>query len=126
MKVLTHHLEFGFLPADAGAQRNPITGEIGGGGQGLGRIERIPERQNVDGGKKVQGGGGLCQGGSQDPGVRPVGLRVPEDIAAVTVQVFVHLVLGGYQVVTVGNPVKADLLAELRQFHHLVHFHECE
>jgi len=41
-------------------------------------------------------------------------------------QVFVHLVLGGYQVVTVGNPVKADLLAELCQFHHLVHFHECE
>jgi len=47
---------------------------------------------------------------------------VPEDVAPVTVQVVVHLLGGGHEMIATGYAVKTEILTEARQFHDLLQF----
>ena len=53
-------------------------------------------------------------------------VRVPENIAAVAIEVFIDLVPSGHKVITIGYTVKTKFLAEPCQVHQLIHLYKGE
>ena len=49
---------------------------------------------------------------------------IPEYVAAVVVQVLVHLLLGSHKMIAVGHAMESQLFTEPGQFDHLVHLHK--
>ena len=112
-EVLAEQLELLAAPADAHAQRDPVAGQHGRGGDRLGHLERAAQRGDVDAVEEAHPGGHRRERADQHPRVRPVGVQVPAALAVRRVGVRRRQLLQVDDVVRHRDRVVAELVGRL-------------